>query len=99
MLLYNIFVIIKIVKATAEIKYWLCVYLYLDLDLFLFDVFTCTNESKKSDCKLIYIFNFLVGFSSLFLSVKKNHIIVDGTGILNVPIPPFTVVVFCERGM
>lgn len=71
MLLYNIFVIIKIVKATAEIKYWLCVYLYLDLDLFLFDVFTCTNESKKSDCKLIYIFNFLFGFSSVFLSVKK----------------------------
>lgn len=47
---------------------------------------------------MIYIFNFLVGFSSVFLSVKKNHIIVDGTGILNVPIPPFTVVVFRERG-
>lgn len=41
---------------------------------------------------------FLFGFSLVLLSVKK-HIIVDGTCILNVPIPPYTVVVFHEYGM
>lgn len=92
-----IFVIIKIVKVIVEIKYWFCVYLYLDF-IFIW-CFYLYKWIEKSDCKLIYIFNFLVGFSLVFFLVKKIYIIVDGIGILNVLIFLFIVVVFCECGM